>query len=59
MFDKEKINLLEKFANYMYYNVNFSSDNHDKPWYSEELDVELTSKELVEFYIKRNENLII
>lgn len=50
MFDKEKINLLEKFANYMYHNVNFSSDNHDKPWHSEEL---------VEFYIKRNENLII
>jgi len=43
----------------MYHNVNFSSDDHDKPWHSEELDVELTSKELVEFYIKRNENLII
>ena len=43
----------------MYHNVNFSSDDYDKPWYSKELDVELTSKELVEFYIKRNENLII
>jgi hypothetical protein len=59
MVDKEKIDLLEKFTNYIYYNVNFSSDVGDKPWYSEELDVELTSKELVEFYIKRNENLII
>lgn len=59
MFDKEKINLLEKFANYMHHNVNFSSGDHNKPWYSEELDEELTSKELVEFYIKRNENLII
>lgn len=59
MVDKEKIDLLEKFTNYIYYNVNFSSDVCDKPWYSEELDVELTSKELVEFYIKRNENLII
>lgn len=43
----------------MYHNVKFSSDDYDKPWYSKELDVELTSKELVEFYIKRNENLII
>lgn len=59
MVDKEKIDLLEKFTNYMYHNVNFSSDYHDKSWYSEELDVELTSKELAEFYIKRNENLII
>lgn len=59
MDDKEKIDLLEKFANYMYHNVNFSSDNYDKSWYSEELDVELTSKELAEFYIKRKKNLII
>ena len=55
MCDKEKIDLLVKFAYYMYHYVNFASnDSNNKHWYNEELDVDFTHRELAEYFMSKD-----
>lgn len=45
------VSLLEEFANYILHNANWSESFSENPWYSENLDKEVTSRELAEVFL--------
>lgn len=45
------VSLLSDFAEYILHNANWSESYVDKPWYSEVLNKNVDSKELVELFL--------
>lgn len=43
--------LLTEFAEYILHNANWSESYAEKPWYSEKIDKDIDSKELVELFL--------
>jgi hypothetical protein len=49
--DDVSVSLLAEFANYILHNANWSESYAEKPWYSEVLDKNVNSEELVDLFL--------